>query len=110
MGQWHEYTDQDWIHDGSVGSTHQYSSTSTAALVTTGGGRVPQAMPTRLAGEELEALQAKPEMPMLLEQQDHPWLMQSVKDRSPTPAYIEGGHKMWGEPAETRGGRRTDGW
>ena len=79
MGQWHAYTDQDWIRDGFVTVDAPNRGASTASLVaTTSGGRVPKAMPARLAGEELEALQSRPEVPMLLEQQDHPWLMQSV--------------------------------
>ena len=87
---------------------HQYRGTSTAALIATSAGRVPQAMPTRLAGEELEALQSRPEVPMLLEQQDHPWLMQNVEDRSPTPSDIESGHEMGSEATKTGGGK-TDG-
>ena len=76
------------------GPTDEYSRATTAPLVSARGGRIPEAVPSRLTGQELEAMEAGPEVAVFLQEQNHTGLVQGMEDGSTTAPDIKGGDEV----------------
>ena len=91
------------------GPANENRCATASALVAGGQGWIPEAMPTRLASQELETLEAWAKVAVLLNQENHSGLVQGMEKSAAAASDIKSGDEVGSNAAQTRGWKTNEG-